>query len=52
MEKFIRYGFEDVVINEKEDIPKSVEIKNDKGEVICSTSIYYLYETNRDGDEI
>ena len=35
MEKFIRYGFEDVVINEKEDIPKPIDIKNDKGEVIC-----------------
>ena len=27
MDKFIRYGFQDVVINEKEDIPKSIDIK-------------------------
>ncbi len=49
---YIRYAFEDILVEADTEFNGNVEIKNDKGEIIASTSTYIIGKEDEDGNEI
>ena len=49
---YTRYAFEDILLESDVEFNAYVEIKNDKGEIVTSTSIYTIGQEDEDGNEI
>lgn len=49
---YTRYAFTDILLESDVEFNDYVEIKNDKGEIVTSTSIYTIGQEDEDGNEL